>query len=154
MALTPSLLARLNADFPHLSFEESDQGFSWAPEIATIFYSSDDPLVEALILHELAHSTLGHHQYSKDVELLGMETDAWESALSLGATYDVTITDDAIQSHLDTYRDWLHERSRCPECTATGHQTGVRQYHCLACGHDWRVNDAKICALRRYSITH
>ena len=152
MALTPSLLARLSADFSHLSFKESDQGFSWSPESSTVSYTAGDPLADALLLHETAHSQLGHHQYLKDVELLGMETDAWEKALELGAAYGVAITDDHIQSHLDTYREWLHERSRCPACTATGQQTGIRLYRCLACTHEWRVNDAKVCALRRYSL--
>lgn len=153
MALTPSLLERLKADFPQLTFVESEQGFSWSPEDQTVFFATDDPLVDALLLHEVAHSALEHHHYSRDIELLGMETDAWEHATTLAATYGTDLTDDDVQSHLDTYRDWLHERSRCPGCTATGHQIGPKRYRCLACSGEWRVNDAKVCALRRYSLS-
>jgi hypothetical protein len=27
------------------------------------------------------------------------------------------------------------------------------EYRCVACGHHWKVNEARVCALRRYLIT-
>ena len=75
---------------------------------------------------------------------------AWDKALQLAPEYDVAITDELIEESLDTYRDWLHSRSLCPHCNATGVQTATRHYQCLACHHAWRVNEARTCALRRY----
>ncbi|MCY1379960.1 hypothetical protein D9M68_895230 [compost metagenome] len=84
-----------------------------------------------------------------------MERDAWRYAKEkLGSNYKVTITDTVIQDSLDTYRDWLHARSTCPNCQATGMQNRKRHYRCIACQHVWRVNDARICGLRRYSLSN
>ena len=63
------------------------------------------------------------------------------------------LNEEVIQEHLDTYRDWLHARSICPSCTANGYQISSHTYECPACLHTWRVNEARICALRRYSLT-
>lgn len=152
MASTRSLLDRLSDAFPHLTFQESEDGFLWSPETQTVWYRPADAHFEAQLLHEVGHALLDHHHYRRDVELLSMETDAWHKALELSDAYGVTIDDDTIQDHLDTYRDWMHSRSSCPECDATGHQKQADTYACLACAHSWRVNEARVCALRRYSL--
>ena len=146
-----SLLPKLEIDFPQLLFRPG-QHFSWSPDKNTVFYDESDPSNTSLLLHELAHGLLGHHDYSKDIELVTMESDAWEKAFAIAPTYKVTITDDTVQDTLDTYREWLHARSTCPECDATGYQSGKSEYTCVACSHLWRVNEARICALRRYSV--
>jgi hypothetical protein len=79
-----------------------------------------------------------------------MERAAWEKAGELAPTYEVTIQPDLVEQQLDTYRDWLHDRSVCPNCEANGVQTDVNHYRCLTCDDTWRVNDARRCALRRY----
>jgi len=151
MPSTHSLLAKLETDFPHLSFTAGDR-FSWSPSAHTVFYDKSDMENESILLHELAHGVLEHRKYSKDVELLSLESAAWEKAVEISASYDVTITDDTVQDHLDTYRQWLHARSTCTQCEATGYQSGKGEYTCVACSYTWRVNEARICALRRYSI--
>jgi len=151
MPSTPSLLPKLQADFPLLTFIAGDD-FLWSPQEKTVYYVATDPEYEALLLHELSHSLLDHQDYQRDIQLVAMETEAWEKARTLSKQYDVTITEDALQDHLDTYRDWLHARSTCPRCEATGMQSNKQQYRCLACHHEWRVNEARVCALRRYSI--
>lgn len=144
------LLPRLQHDFPAISFV-ADQSFLWSPQQTTVFYDPSDASCDGLLLHELAHGLLEHHQYSRDVQLVAMETEAWTKASDLAKIYGVTLEEDAIQDHLDTYRDWLHARSRCPSCEATGLQQQRLAYRCLACGHEWRVNEARVCALRRYA---
>jgi hypothetical protein len=79
-----------------------------------------------------------------------MESDAWQKAEQVGRQYDYEISPIAIEDALDTYRDWLHSRSVCPLCTATGLQIRRSRYQCLACTTIWRVNDARTCSLRRY----
>jgi len=145
-----SLLPKLGVDYPTISFTAGTR-FAWSPDQHTVYYDAADNNPE-LLLHELAHGILGHHDYSKDVELVAMETQAWDKALALAGTYAVTISDETVQDNLDTYREWLHARSTCPRCEATGYQSGTRTYSCVACTHTWRVNEARICALRRYKV--
>lgn len=151
MPSTTSLAHKLQSDFPAFIFTASDT-FRWSPQHKEIFYDqgSDDV---ASLLHELSHAVLNHTLYTKDIELIEMERDAWAHAnTTLAAKYQITIDDDTIQDALDTYRDWLHARSTCPHCKATGVQTKKNQYKCIACMTEWRVNEARVCALRRYTI--
>lgn len=151
MPLTTSLAAKLQADFPTFTLV-AGTAFHWSPQDKKIHYeeSSDDT---ASLLHELSHAILEHTNYSKDIELIEMERDAWEHAVQvLAPTYRITIEDNDVQDALDTYRDWLHARSTCPECQATGVQTKKSQYRCIACMTNWRVNEARVCALRRYTL--
>lgn len=151
MPLITSLAARLRKDFTQFSFVASDQ-FRWSPSDKTIFYNPDSSDQEAL-LHELSHALLNHSHYSRDIQLIDLERDAWQHASdSLSTQYNVLITDEVIQGALDTYRDWLHARSTCPTCNATGLQTKKNEYKCIACGSTWRVNEARLCGLKRYKI--
>jgi hypothetical protein len=146
-----SLLPRLNKDFAQITFTASER-FAWSPEEQTVFYNEADENAAELLLHELSHGLLGHHDYQKDVELLAMETAAWEKALELAEKYEVNIDDEVSGKHLDTYRDWMHARSTCPHCEATGYQTKKDTYSCVACGGSWRVNEARLCGLKRYVV--
>jgi len=146
------LLPKLNTNFPQITFEPSER-FAWSPENRTVFYNETDENATELLLHELSHGVLEHHDYRKDVELLAMETAAWEKALELAKSYDIQIDDEVSEKHLDTYRDWMHARSTCPECEATGYQTKKDTYSCVACGGSWRVNEARLCGLKRYATT-
>lgn len=143
------LLKKLKADYPLLKFE-AGSNFRWSPSKQTVFYDQSQPQVTELLLHETAHGVLGHKNYTTDVELIAMESAAWQTAFELAKTYGLTLAKSAAEDHLDTYRDWLHARSTCPNCTATGYQTGRRQYSCPACLTSWQVNEARSCALRRY----
>ena len=151
MPSTASLLPKLIKDFPDVTFAAAER-FAWAPAIRTVTYSQTEPENVELLLHELSHGLLGHHEYSKDVELVAMEAAAWDKALELATTYGVKLNPDAAQDNLDTYREWLHARSTCPQCEATGYQSKKDAYTCVACGHEWRVNEARLCGLRRYPV--
>ena len=144
-----SLAAKLRIDYPGYTFKEGGD-FRWSPQKKAIFYDarSNDSVT---LLHELAHALLKHTDYRRDVELIAMERAAWEyAAQSLAPLYAVSVTVDQIEDALDTYRDWLHARSTCPSCGATGVQIKDHSYQCVACFTQWRVNDARSCALRRW----
>lgn len=145
-----SLIHKLKTTYPDFSFVASEQ-FSWSPSNKTVFYDRGAPNAPLLLLHELSHALLGHKEYRRDIELIAMETAAWEKVKLHADEYKVRINEDAIQDHLDTYREWLHARSTCPNCSANGYQTAASEYECPACTHAWKVNEARICALRRYS---
>ena len=146
-----SLLSKLAADFPEVTFQPGPR-FSWSPSQKTVFYDESAPDA-ALLLHELSHGLLGHQSYAKDVELLAMEAAAWGKARELATEYDIKIDPNQREDHLDTYRDWLHDRSTCPKCQATGYQTKKDTYTCVACTEVWRVNEARLCGLKRYTQT-
>lgn len=148
-----SLVKSLRRDFPELLFAEGED-FSWSFETQTISYhkNSQSTGVQQL-LHELAHALLEHKTYKRDIELVAMERDAWAYARTqLSNTYEIPIADAVEQAALDSYRDWMHARSTCPACEASGIEIRKSIYHCPACGHEWRVNEARICGLKRYDI--
>lgn len=145
-----NLLKKLRKDHPSLTFEAGEE-FRWAPSSRKVYFAKgvDDPVT---LLHETAHGILGHTDYRGDVELLHIERQAWNEAIELGKSYGVDISEELIEDALDTYRNWLHERSLCPNC----HQNGVQQtrntYICLVCNQRWKVNDARHCGLRRQKL--
>lgn len=145
-----SLLSKLKLDHPDLKFNPSED-FSWSHKEQAIHYvEGDNP---EYLLHELAHASLGHAGYERDIDLLKMERDAWDLAASkLSRRYEVKISDDTVQDNLDTYRDWLHSRSTCPNCSSIGYQIKQSEYGCPACQVKWRVNEARTCSLRRYKV--
>lgn len=147
-----SLIHKLKTTYPDIHFVESEQ-FSWSPAKQTVLYNRRLPNAPLLLLHELSHALLDHRDYRRDIELIAMETAAWEKAKEYAEEFNIRVYEVVIQDHLDTYREWLHARSSCPNCSANGYQSEVLQYECPACSHTWKVNEARICALRRYSVT-
>lgn len=155
MGSTTSLIHQLKKDSercPHITDLQfiSGKTFGWNHVTQSITYDPAVSNVEAYLLHEYGHALLGHHDYSRDVTLLEMERAAWDQAVSLSGRYNIPIEFDLIETSLDSYRDWLHARATCPSCGATGVQSREKIYTCLACHEEWRVNDARACALRRY----
>ena len=131
-----------------------DDHFSWSSDKNTVYYQSlKDETAIWTLLHEVAHAELNHTHYMLDIELIDHEVAAWEHARTvLGPQFGLTIDDDHIQDHLDTYRHWLHQRSVCPNCAHNGIQTTQNTYNCSNCRCLWRVNDARGCALRRTKL--
>lgn len=151
MQSTTYLINHLKNNYPSINFIEADD-FKWSAKKQTVYFNFTLPHAEIFCLHEVSHALLGHETYTRDIDLLKMERDAWDYARQKLATkYKVKINEDIVQDNLDTYRDWLHARSSCPNCKATGIQTKILSYRCIACRQTWRVNEARICSLKRYS---
>jgi predicted RecB family nuclease len=147
-----SLISKLQTSYPDITFKDGTE-FSWSSKKRTVTYASASENAAPQLLHELSHALLDHKEYLRDISLIGIERDAWEYAkLQLAPLYNVIITEETAEDALDSYRDWLHARSTCPSCQAIGIETLKRQYKCLVCNHQWRVNEARICVLRRYQI--
>lgn len=152
MPSTVSLIDRIRDEHTDLTLVSGER-FEWQPGTRTIAYDPDDPQLEAHLLHELAHALLEHSGYDRDIDLVAMERDAWQKAkIELGPYYDVEVPGDLIHHDMDTYRDWLHERSTCPHCGSNGIQIKQREYKCVTCLKTWRVNEARSCQLRRYTV--
>jgi hypothetical protein len=149
-----TLLGKLQKDYPNITFVEGAV-FAWSPKHSLVKYvprllESDEG--SWTLLHELGHGLLGHATYSTDFELVKMESQAWQKAKQLSAKYDISIDEDHVQDCLDTYRDWLHQRSTCPECTSNSLQTDSNTYKCSNCGQSWHVSNARFCRPYRQKI--
>lgn len=141
------LLAKLRSDFPQLQFGAGDV-FSWSPKERRVIYAADvndeaQPIWS--LLHEVGHALLNHHSYKTDFELVRLEAAAWDKATQLAERYNHKIDPEHIQDCLDTYRDWLHQRSTCPRCQTTSLQGNHTTYYCYNCNATWKVTRAKIC---------
>ncbi len=134
-----SLVTKLQHGYPTLTFTLSDRFYYHVPD--TIFYStSTDASTNQsclLLLHELGHYLINHNEYQSDVELIKIEALAWAKAKTLAAKYQIPWDDDFIEDQLDTYRDWLHANSLCPNCQLTGFQDDRGLYHCPLCNKTW-----------------
>lgn len=144
------LIEKLKSKSPDVTFVAGDE-FGWSPKTKTVTYSESSPEMEAYLLHEYGHALLDHDAYERDIDLIAMERDAWKTAQETASHYNLTIESGAIEGALDTYRDWMHARALCPACDATGIETSKHEYTCIACRNRWHVNEARRCALRRYT---
>ena len=125
------LLSLLKESYKDLTFKEGPR-FLFRPK-KTIIYNLSDENFPLLILHELGHALLERYDFKTDIERLKIETLAWEKAKELSKEFDVKIDEDFIESKLDTYRDWLHQKTRCKKCSLTRFQTPNGAYHCPKC---------------------
>jgi hypothetical protein len=144
MAVTPTsskaLVKQVTSDYPQFKFRAGKREH-WSPKTKTITYEVGDlEHTNYGLLHELAHALLDHNNYHSDFELLKLESQAWHKAAQIGQKYGVNIDEEHIQNCLDTYRDWLHRRSKCPTCGMHVMQTDSRTYKCFNCGTGWSVS--------------
>ncbi len=141
-------MQQLRQDYPDLTFTAGKRARWVASEQRIDYTTAADEL-----LHELGHALLHHNNYRQDVDLVKIERAAWNKALALAPHYGVKLDPHHIEHILDDYREWLYQRSRCPDCGQTGLQSRITLiYHCLNCGAHWRANDARDCALRRIHL--
>ena len=128
--MASDFLEQLQDDFPEFRFKNGKK-FTFRPP-HTIIVGPEEPFFELLLLHEVSHGILGHRDFGLDVERIKMESAAWEKARKLATRYNIEIDEDFIEGELDTYRDWLHKKSRCPKCGLTQFQD-TNGYHCPRC---------------------
>ncbi len=146
------LLSKLQKRLTDVQFAPGE-AFSWSPATSTVNYRlSDTPRDSWALLHEAAHALLGHTGYVLDLDLVLMEVAAWEHARQLAEELGLNIDDDHIQDSLDTYRDWLHQRSTCPRCSTVSLQHSPHEYRCHNCNASWHVSASRFCRPYRLSI--
>ncbi len=139
------LVNQLQLRLPKVSFQEGE-AFCWSPKDVTITFRSGGQIADQWsLLHEAAHALAGHQTYASDLELLLMEVEAWDKARTLGEEFGVIINEDHIQDCLDTYRDWLHQRSTCPRCSVVSLQISPQEYLCHNCDARWQVSASRFC---------
>lgn len=128
-------------------------GLCWSPKTKTITYRQADESQENLwgLLHEAGHASLKHFGFKSDVELLQLEVAAWDTATEIGRQIGLKIDLEHVQDCLDTYRDWLHQRSTCPRCGIVSFQESSNKYKCYNCHKTWAVSASRLCRPYRLS---
>lgn len=126
------LIEKLRGDFPFLRFV-SGKRFLFRPPRTVVVPADFSDEENLLLLHEVGHALIGLFDFDTEVERLKIEVLAWEKARELCGLYGVMVDDELIERELDTYRDWLHQKSRCPKCGLTRFQTPDSIWHCSKC---------------------
>lgn len=146
------LVYKLTDSYPSVTFSPSDT-FYFSPKDNTVFYREDSDRQEAqwALLHETGHALSNHENYFTDVQLLLLEVEAWESAkqiaknLQFEVDQPVEIDENYVQDNIDSYRNWLHKRSLCPNCDLSSIQLDDKSYSCVFCHKKWGVSDDRFC---------
>ena len=124
-----TFLAKIRSDFPDIRFVEGSR-FSFRPPKTVVVEPDGEAL---LLLHEIGHALIGIYDFKTEVGRLKIEVMAWEKARELAVAYGVEVDENLIESELDSYRDFLHQKSRCPACGLTRFQTPDGAFHCPRC---------------------
>lgn len=124
-------LQDLQQSFPNLIFKPGHKFLFHPPK--TILFKENDENFNSLILHEIGHAELGHRDFKTHIDRLRMEVAAWEKARELADQFHIALNEDLIESELDSYRNWLHQKSKCKKCGLTRYQTDDGRYHCPMC---------------------
>lgn len=126
------LLCTLRSDYPDLVFKNGKK-FMYRPPHMIYFEQLIHDNNSLQLLHEVGHAILKHRDYATDPERLKMERAAWEQACQLCARYNIYYDEEFVEAELDTYRDWLHQKSRCKRCGLTCYQLKTGAYRCPRC---------------------
>ena len=129
--LDQELVGRLKRDFPKVRFV-TGRRFEFRPP-RTVVIGPDEVHAEMLLLHELGHALTERYTFETEVERIRIEAEAWEKARQLATQYGVLFDEETAQDELDTYRDWLHQKSRCPKCGLTRFQVAGGGFYCPRC---------------------
>lgn len=125
------LLDRLVRDFPEIQFRNGKKFLFRPPK--TIVLGAEEPYDSLLLMHELGHALSRHKTFDVLATRLKMEREAWEKARELCKIYGIEYNEDIVERELDTYREWLDQKSRCPKCGLTRFQTPDGEFHCPRC---------------------
>jgi predicted Zn-ribbon and HTH transcriptional regulator len=137
------LIAKLQSKYPRILIETGEKT-AWSPKNKCIVIDNiehKDSL--SSVLHEYGHALLKHKDYNSDMQLLKMELEAWEKAKKISPGLGIVLDQDYIENCLDTYRDWVHRRSKCPTCHSHGIQK-KNEYQCFNCKKTWVVTNSRL----------
>ena len=140
LAVSNSLVERLQKDYPDFRFI-SGRRFSFHPPKTIVIGPDEGEKTPLLIFHELGHALSKRYRYNLAVERLKIEALAWQEAKKAYAACRVSARypdlppwdDDFAEDQLDTYRDWLHQKSKCPFCKTTMYQDSDKIWRCPYC---------------------
>jgi hypothetical protein len=104
------------------------------------------------LLHEIAHSLLGHFHYRFDFELYAMEMDAWNLTRNLALQHNIKIDENYLEQCMNSYDEWLTERGTCPNCEEFNVQSVPNRFQCFRCRTRWEVSEDVQSSVKRKII--
>ena len=125
------LLQKIMTKYSDFAYHTGSK-FTFRPP-KTIILGPFEPHYSLLFCHELGHALSGEDHFDTDVERLKIERLAWDKAQELCTEFHIPYDEEFVEEQLDSYRDWLHSKSKCPQCGLTRYQTKNGQYHCPHC---------------------
>ena len=125
------IIEKIRHQYPNLKLIHGKR-FAFRPP-NTIIIGPPEPHDDLLLLHELGHALLKKNNYITDIERLKIESEAWDKARILAQTFNVPFDQYFAEKELNSYRDWLHQKSLCKKCHLTRYQTEDGEYHCPYC---------------------
>lgn len=126
-----AFLETIQTSYPEYNFHPG-QKFLFRPP-KTINYLESDDNFRLLLLHELAHALLGHFSYQKSLERLQIERDTWEKTRELCKFYSIPFDETLAEAELDTYRDWVHQKTLCKTCGLSCLEVSSESLYCPFC---------------------
>lgn len=142
-----NLLKQLQRDYQEIKFIKGKTNV-WSPKTKEIYYSA--PISKYSLLHELGHALQKHTTYKLDIQLIKLEADAWQEAQKIAQNYNLKISQSYINNCMNTYKDWLLARSKCPACDLVGLQSiKTLHYNCCNCFLTWSVPFEPKCLVKR-----
>lgn len=130
-AKNQAFLETLKSEFPNFSFKPGRK-FLFRPK-KSIFYLEDNENFRLLLLHELAHALLGHFSFETSLDRLKIERDAWDKTRSLCADFNVPFLEEVAEAELNSYRDWLHQKTLCKTCGLSCIEVDSESLFCPFC---------------------
>lgn len=134
-----NFITQLATDYPDFHFVYGKR-YSFRPPKTIVIGPYEGEKTALLALHELGHGLSGAYAYNLDVERIKIESAAWQEAkkvyLKYASSHKFNLPewdDDFVEDQLDSYRDWLHSRSKCKKCGLTRYQTPEKTYRCPRC---------------------
>lgn len=131
-----AFLESLKKTYPDFTFRPGRK-FLFRPK-TSIYYLEANNNFRLLLLHELAHALLGHFSYKKSLERLKIERDAWEKTRELCKTHSVPFDEDLAEAELNTYRDWVHQKTLCKVCGSTCLEVSSESLFCPFCQKEYK----------------
>ena len=144
------MIDTLEGLYPEITFVPGNR-YAWDPNDKVVTYTTEYNVLAPhhSLLHEVAHALLSHSHYKNDVDLIKMERDAWSLTKKMLNDHKIIINLDHIEECLDTYRDWIYSRAKCPRCSHVGFQSASNSYDCAFCKVTWKVPESRLCMIKR-----
>ena len=126
-----AFLETLKKSYPDFSFKPGRK-FLFRPK-TSIFYLETNENFRLLLLHELSHALLGHFSFDRSLERLQIERDAWEKTRALCEELNVPFDNSLAEAELNTYRDWVHQKTLCKTCGLSCLEVSSESLYCPFC---------------------
>lgn len=126
-----AFLNKIITAFPEFIYKPGKK-FIFRPK-KTIYYEEKSSNFPLLLLHETAHALLKHYSFATSLERLTLERDAWKKTHALCKKFAQPFDADFAEKNLDTYRDWLHQKTLCKVCGLTCLELNSESLFCPFC---------------------